>query len=128
MLIRCSGCEAVHLSRLMTCPVCGRCPGCGRRRVTSVELSGPEVAVVEPPSRVSVAPGIMAEVASCTVPTRVGEPAGQGCWAKASEGARVARARRTVKAVAGVMAGSRRFWGAQGGAFAGKQRVVGAAI
>jgi hypothetical protein len=38
-LIQCGGCEAVHESTLPVCPVCGRCPCCGTRRVSKRELA-----------------------------------------------------------------------------------------
>ena len=37
-IIRCGGCEAIHDSTLRVCPSCGRCPGCGRRRVSKKDL------------------------------------------------------------------------------------------
>ena len=39
MLIRCCGCEAVHESTLAACPVCGRCPACGQKRVSRRQLA-----------------------------------------------------------------------------------------
>ena len=38
-LIRCGGCNAVHESNLTACPVCGRCPHCGDRRVSASQRS-----------------------------------------------------------------------------------------
>jgi hypothetical protein len=39
-LIRCGGCESVHESTLKACPVCGRCPGCGARRIPHIDKAG----------------------------------------------------------------------------------------
>jgi hypothetical protein len=39
VLIKCGGCEAIHASTHPACPVCGRCPNCGDRRFSSLELA-----------------------------------------------------------------------------------------
>lgn len=38
-LIRCEGCEAVFDSRKQVCFACGRCPGCGLRRLKKNQLA-----------------------------------------------------------------------------------------
>jgi hypothetical protein len=38
-LIKCDACDAIHESTLPVCPVCGRCPCCGTRRVSKRELA-----------------------------------------------------------------------------------------
>jgi hypothetical protein len=38
-LIRCDGCSGVHASTTAACLQCGRCPGCGRRRLSKAELA-----------------------------------------------------------------------------------------
>ena len=38
-LIKCGGCDAIHESTQPVCPVCGRCPCCGDRRVSKRELA-----------------------------------------------------------------------------------------
>lgn len=37
-LIRCCGCETIHESTLVVCPGCGRCPSCGKPRISRQEL------------------------------------------------------------------------------------------
>lgn len=39
VLIRCEGCGMVHASTTIVCSECGRCPGCGQRRVSKAELT-----------------------------------------------------------------------------------------
>lgn len=39
-LIKCGGCESVHESTLVVCPVCGRCPRCGTKRAPDLKKFG----------------------------------------------------------------------------------------